>query len=76
MKKAHFLCALAYVSIILITPFSVWAYEENFDTGKAEGWVDASAGKSWEAEKDQYHQPDAGPVNVFACYAIDDKNAC
>lgn len=73
MKRTLFLYALVCVSITLIIPFSVWAYEETFDTGKAEGWVDTSAGKSWKAEKDSYHQPDAGPVNVFACYAIDDK---
>ncbi|HIE29139.1 TPA: DUF1080 domain-containing protein [Candidatus Poribacteria bacterium] len=73
MKRAHFLCILLYVSSIVITPFSLWAYEENFDTGKAEGWVDSSAGKSWKTEKDQYHQPDAGNVNVFTCYAVNDK---
>ena len=73
MKRTHLLYVLVYVSITLITSVSVWAYDENFDTGKAEGWVDASAAKSWKVEKDSYHQPDAGPVNVFAGYAIDDK---
>jgi len=73
MKGAPFLCVLAFVSIMLTTSFSVWSYEENFDSGEAVDWVDASAGKSWEVEKKEYHQPDTGNVNVFTCYAVDDK---
>jgi len=73
MKRTLFTWIVLHVSIMLIFSYSIWAYEENFDTGKAEGWVDASAGKSWKVDKDAYHQPDAGPVNVFAFYAINDK---
>ena len=71
MKKQ--LLIFAHVSIMLIFVFSLWAYEENFDSGKAEGWVDASAAKSWKVDKKAYNQPDAGPVNVYACYAINSR---
>lgn len=64
----------AHILIMLISALSLWAYEESFDTGKAEGWVDASAAESWKVEDKAYHQPDAGPTNVFACYAINDDN--
>jgi len=67
------LLIFAHVSIMLVFALSVWAYEENFDTGKAEGWVDSSPGQSWTVDEKQYNQPDAGPVNVFTCYAINDS---
>ena len=71
MKKQ--LLILTYVSIMLVFALSVWAYDENFDSGKAEGWVDSSAGESWQVDKKAYYQPDAAPVNVYACYAVNDK---
>jgi len=67
------LLIFAHVSMVLVFALSVWAYEENFDSGRAEGWVDTSPGQSWVVDEDQYHQPDAGPVNVYACYAINDS---
>jgi len=72
-KMKRQLLIFATIGITFVFALSVWAYEENFDSGKAEGWVDASAGKSWKVDKKAYSQPDAGPVNVFACYAINDK---
>ncbi len=73
MKRVIFVWIFACISISLIFAYSTWAYEENFDAGAAVGWEDTSVGQTWVVEDDTYHQPDAGPVNVFACYAINDE---
>lgn len=73
MKRTLSIWTFSCISLVLILAHSSWAYEEDFDTGEAEGWEDTSAGKSWVVEDKAYHQPDAGPVNVFACYAINDE---
>ena len=72
MKRTHIFYTLVYVSVISLA-LSAWAYDENFDTGRAERWVDSSQGQSWTVDKKQYQQPDAGPVNVFTAYAINDN---
>ena len=73
MKRKLFMLIFLCVSTVLTFTHLSLAYEENFDKGKAEGWKDTSAGKSWVTEEGAYHQPDAAPVNVFAFYAINDS---
>jgi len=71
MKRKYMLFFLSISTLMVFVHLSI-AYEENFDKGKAEGWIDSSAGKSWVLKEKAYHQPDTAPVNVFTFYAIND----
>lgn len=64
---------IMFVSIfLLILTLSSWAFDENFDSGKAEDWVVVTG--TWEVDNGEYHQAVPDGVNLFSFYAVGDES--
>jgi hypothetical protein len=62
-----------FVLISLLTmAFSLYAYEESFEDGKANDWVVVTG--TWEVEQGAYHQTTPDGVNLFSFYAVGDES--
>jgi hypothetical protein len=64
---------MIFAIILLLTiTFSLWAFEENFDSGKAKDWTVVTG--TWKVDNGEYHQTVPDGVNLFSFYAVGDKN--